>query len=229
TGYLVLVAAHTTAAALGTGSAVIGLGWGLILTGVYPVVLRNAGVDRIGIAAAVTLLFRNVALSVGVTVAVVVITNAGLSGPFPAESGYTRAFLIGAAGAAATFLPAILLPKSTPAPAEVRLVLYGRARERGRIGDLLEAARASRSNALVIRGEPGIGKTALLEDTRERAADMHVLTARGVESEAELPFAALHQLLRPVLSHVEQLPAPQADALRGALGLAQSSGQERFL
>src|SRR5262245_47048346 len=108
-------------------------------------------------------------------------------------------------------------------------MLYGRDDERARIGELLDAARSSRSGVLVIRGEPGIGKTALLEDTRERAADMHVLTARGVESEAELPFAALHQLLRPVLSHVEQLPAPQADALRGALGLAPSSGQERFV
>jgi hypothetical protein len=58
---------------------------------------------------------------------------------------------------------------------------------------------------------------------------MHVLRARGVESESELPFAALHQLIRPALDYIERLPAPQAEALRGALGLAEASGQERFL
>jgi DNA-binding CsgD family transcriptional regulator len=108
-------------------------------------------------------------------------------------------------------------------------VLYGRDPERDQIWALLEAARASRSGALVLRGDAGIGKTALLEDARERAADMHVLRARGVESESELPFAALHQLIRPALGHIERLPAPQAEALRGALGLADGSGQERFL
>src|SRR5262249_55617101 len=83
---------------------------------------------------------------------------------------------------------------------------------------------------LVIRGDPGIGKTALLEDTRDRAEDMHVLSARGVESESELPFVALHQLLRPALPQIERLPDPQAAALRGALGVGgEASGQERFL
>jgi DNA-binding NarL/FixJ family response regulator len=108
-------------------------------------------------------------------------------------------------------------------------VLYGRDRERARIGELLETARASRSGSLVIIGEPGIGKTTLLEDAREQATDMHVLTARGVQSESELPFAALHQLFRPALSHVDELPAPQADALRGALGIGESGTRERFL
>jgi predicted ATPase len=83
-------------------------------------------------------------------------------------------------------------------------VLYGRDVERASIGALLEGARAGRSGALVVRREPGIGKTALLEDTRERAVDMHVLRARGVESESELPFAALHQLVRPPLSHLDR-------------------------
>src|ERR687885_2762879 len=100
-------------------------------------------------------------------------------------------------------------------------MLYGRDEERATIGALLDGARASRSGALVLRGEPGIGKSALLEDTRDRGSDMHVLGARGVESESELPFAALHQLLRPALDHVDRLPPPQAAALRGALGLAQ--------
>ena len=108
-------------------------------------------------------------------------------------------------------------------------MLYGRDSERASIGALLDAARASRSGALVLRGEAGIGKSALLLDTRERAADMHVLTARGVESEAELPFAGLHQLLRPVLNRIDDLPPPQARALQGALGLAERAGEDRFL
>ena len=110
-------------------------------------------------------------------------------------------------------------------------MLYGRDSERARIGELLDAGRASTSGALVIVGEPGIGKSALLEDTRDRAGDMQVLAARGVESESELPFAALHQLLRPALEHIDELPQPQAAALRGALGLEveEGSAQERFL
>jgi len=108
-------------------------------------------------------------------------------------------------------------------------VLYGRDEERRAIGALLEDARASRSGVLVVRGEAGIGKTALLEDTRERASDMHVLSVRGVESEAELPFAGLHQLVRPALALLEQLPAPQARALQGALGLTERTGDDRFL
>jgi DNA-binding CsgD family transcriptional regulator len=108
-------------------------------------------------------------------------------------------------------------------------VLYGRDAERAAIGGLLEAARASKSGALVLRGEPGIGKTALLEDARDRAGDMHVLTARGVESESELPFAALDQLLRPALKHLDRLPEPQAAALRRALGLEAGVADERFL
>ena len=81
----------------------------------------------------------------------------------------------------------------------------------------------------MVRGDAGIGKTALLEDARDRAADMHVLTARGVESEAELPFAGLDRLLRPALHLVPRLPKPQAQALKGALGLAEGSRYERFL
>ena len=108
-------------------------------------------------------------------------------------------------------------------------MLYGRDAERAAIGALLDGARASRSAALVVRGEAGIGKSALLEDARERATDMHVLAARGVESESELPFAGLHQLIRPALDRMDGLPAPQATALRSALGLEAAAGQERFL
>jgi DNA-binding CsgD family transcriptional regulator len=108
-------------------------------------------------------------------------------------------------------------------------VIDGRDPERAEIWRMLEAARASKGGALVLRGEPGIGKSALLGDARDRAGDMQVLAARGVESESELPFAALDQLIRPTLSHLERLPAPQAAALRGALGLQEGAGEERFL
>lgn len=108
-------------------------------------------------------------------------------------------------------------------------MLCGRDAERGEIGALLEAARDSRSGVLVLRGEPGVGKTALLEDARERAADMHILTVRGVESELELPFAGLHQLLRPALHLLDRLPPLQTTALRGALGLVERGEDERFL
>ncbi|HXV35241.1 MAG TPA: AAA family ATPase [Gaiellaceae bacterium] len=108
-------------------------------------------------------------------------------------------------------------------------MLYGRDPERSRIGELLDGARASRSAVLVISGEPGVGKSALLEDARDQAGDMRVLGGAGVESEAQLPFAALHQIVRPVLGHVESLPQPQAAALRGALGLAAGGGEDRFL
>jgi DNA-binding CsgD family transcriptional regulator len=108
-------------------------------------------------------------------------------------------------------------------------LLYGRDAERSVIGALLERARASQSGVLVIRGEAGVGKSTLLEDACERATEMQVLRCVGIESEAQLPFAALHQLLRPVLDHVEKLAAPQATALRAALGLVAGRGDDRFL
>jgi ATP/maltotriose-dependent transcriptional regulator MalT len=111
----------------------------------------------------------------------------------------------------------------------IDVLLYGRDSERSIIGGLLEGARESRSGVLVIRGEAGVGKSAMLEDARERASDMRVLACTGVEAESALPFAALHQLLRPVLRHLERAPQPQADALRGALGLAAGRGVDRFL
>ncbi|MGE0029354.1 MAG: AAA family ATPase, partial [Thermoleophilia bacterium] len=109
------------------------------------------------------------------------------------------------------------------------MMLVGRDAERATIGDLLEEARAGRSSALVLRGDPGVGKTALLEETAGRADDMHLLRARGVESESDLPFAAIHALLRPALARVDDLPPAQAEALRGALGLGEGRGGERFL
>jgi DNA-binding CsgD family transcriptional regulator len=111
----------------------------------------------------------------------------------------------------------------------IKGVIYGRDPERSRIGELLDGARASRSAALVIWGEAGVGKSALLEDARQRASGMRVLSGSGIESEANLPFAALHQIVRPVLGLVEQLPQPQAVALRGALGVAEGGSDDRFL
>ncbi len=108
-------------------------------------------------------------------------------------------------------------------------MLYGREDERARVGALVDAARSSRSGALILRGDAGVGKTALLEDARERAGGMHVLAAGGVEAESELPFAGLHQLVRPALHLLERLPEPQAAALQGAFGMRQRSGEDRFL
>lgn len=107
-------------------------------------------------------------------------------------------------------------------------MLYGRATEQGVINRLLSEAQAGRSGALLIRGEPGIGKTALL-DHAAGAGNLRVLRGTGVESEAELPFAGLHLLLRPVLDRVRALPEPQERALRAAFGLASVQAGDRLL
>jgi DNA-binding CsgD family transcriptional regulator len=109
-------------------------------------------------------------------------------------------------------------------------MLHGRSAETARIDELLVAARDGRSGVLVIRGEAGVGKTALLDYAA--AAGMRVLRGTGIESEAELPFAALQLLLRPGLGLLDLLPPPQARALRGAFGLAgtpEAPGADRFL
>ena len=108
-------------------------------------------------------------------------------------------------------------------------MLYGRDPERARLGALLGDARESRGGVLVIRGEAGVGKSALLKDTRERASDMQVLSGSGIESEAHVPFAALHQVVRPILKHLESIAELQRGALRGALGLEAREGHDRFL
>ena len=105
-------------------------------------------------------------------------------------------------------------------------MLHGRRAECDALDRLLADARRARSGALVVRGEAGVGKSALLDHAAGRAEGMVVLRASGVESEAELPFAALHQLLRPALGLVGSIPAPQAAALAGALGLdPQATGK----
>jgi DNA-binding CsgD family transcriptional regulator len=107
-------------------------------------------------------------------------------------------------------------------------VLVGRDRERAEIERVFERARAGSSAALGLVGESGIGKTALLADALDRATGMRVLHARGVESEAEVPFASLLELLRPALGMLAQLSEPQAMALEGALALGPGVGYERF-
>ena len=107
--------------------------------------------------------------------------------------------------------------------------LLGRDRERDVIDGVLARARAGESAALVLRGEPGIGKTAVLEYAAETADDALVLRARGIESEVDIAFGGLHALLRPVVEVLDRLPAPQAAALRGALGLAVVDAGERHL
>jgi DNA-binding CsgD family transcriptional regulator len=108
-------------------------------------------------------------------------------------------------------------------------MLVGREAEQRAVDALLQSARAERSGALVLRGEPGIGKTALLSYAADSAADMRVLRCVGIEAEHELPFAGMHQLVRPCLDLVERLPDPQAAALRSALGLSFDGVNDRFL
>jgi DNA-binding CsgD family transcriptional regulator len=107
-------------------------------------------------------------------------------------------------------------------------MLVGREQERLALDRLLAEAREGASGVLVLVGEPGIGKTALLEHAAERARGMRVLRARGIESEAEVPFAGLAELLRPALAALDRIPAPQASALAGALALGPASKRDRF-
>jgi hypothetical protein len=107
--------------------------------------------------------------------------------------------------------------------------LLGRDPECTAIDRLLADARAGIGRALVVRGEPGIGKSALLDYARQGAAPMLVLSAVGVEAESDLAFAGLHELLRPVLGYLGELPGTQSQALAGALGLAPSTHADRLL
>lgn len=107
-------------------------------------------------------------------------------------------------------------------------MLVGRDRERSLIEGLMSAARVGQSAVLVLTGEVGIGKSTLLDAAAASAPGMRVLRATGTESEAEVPFAALLQLLRPALVHLDRIPAPQAEALGAALALRPGRGGDRF-
>jgi hypothetical protein len=107
--------------------------------------------------------------------------------------------------------------------------LRGRDAECATLGGLLDAVRGGESRALVLRGEPGVGKTALVDYLIESADDIRVVRGAGVESEMELAFAALQQMCAPMLDRLERLPGPQQDALRVAFGLSGGKAPDRFV
>jgi DNA-binding CsgD family transcriptional regulator len=107
--------------------------------------------------------------------------------------------------------------------------LRGRTNECALLDDLVSAVRRGESRSVVLRGEAGIGKTALLEYLVASASDLHVVRAVGVESEMELAFAGLHQLCAPMLGRLERLPGPQRDALRTVFGLSEGTAPDQFL
>jgi DNA-binding CsgD family transcriptional regulator len=107
-------------------------------------------------------------------------------------------------------------------------VLLGRERERQALDRVLATARSGQSAVLALVGEPGIGKTSLLRYAEEQAGGLRLLRVRGIESEANVPFAALLELLRPALGSLDRIPAPQAEALGVALALRPGEGGDRF-
>jgi len=110
-------------------------------------------------------------------------------------------------------------PGSSDAPVRV---LYGRESELGEVAGLVEGIR-NRGDVLLVRGEPGIGKSAVLAAAAAQATDhgIQVLSTVGVQSEAQLPFGGLHQLLRPILGLAKGLPARQRDALLAVFGMSE--------
>ena len=114
----------------------------------------------------------------------------------------------------------------TEGPAKV---LHGRRSEREALERLLAAVRGGQSRVLVVCGEPGVGKTALLESAIGSASGFRILRAVGIESEMELAFAALQQLCAPMLDRLDRLPAPQQNALGVAFGLGVGNAPDRFL
>jgi predicted ATPase len=107
--------------------------------------------------------------------------------------------------------------------------LLGRRRECDLLDRLMNTVRGGESRVLVMRGEPGVGKTALLDYLVEHASGCRVARVAGVQSEMALAFAGLHQLLTPMLGRLQRLPAPQRAALRTAFGLGPGPAPDRFL
>src|SRR3954471_12755106 len=105
----------------------------------------------------------------------------------------------------------------------------GRSEERDVLDRLLETARRGQSAVLLIRGEAGIGKTALVRYAARQAAGFRVAEIAGVEAEMELPFAGLHHLCAPMLAELDALPEPQQNALRVSFGLSSGDAPDRFL
>jgi DNA-binding CsgD family transcriptional regulator len=107
--------------------------------------------------------------------------------------------------------------------------LLGRTRERAALDRLVESARDGYGGALVVHGEPGVGKTALLDDSVEKAASLRIIRSAGVESEMELPFAAVQQLCAPIQSLAERLPRAQREPLDIAFGQRSGPAPNPFL
>src|ERR1700753_3346334 len=117
-------------------------------------------------------------------------------------------------------------------PTVVRLPggqLLGRRRERAVLERLLAAARAGHGAVVTVHGEPGVGKTALVEDAVAAASEFRVARTVGIEWEMELAFAALQQLCSPFLDLTDRLPTAQRDALRVAFGLVAGAAPRQFL
>jgi DNA-binding CsgD family transcriptional regulator len=112
---------------------------------------------------------------------------------------------------------------------DTQVALLGRDRELAALDRVLATARAGSSAVLVLRGEAGIGKTALLDYVAGRAAGFRTVDVSGIEAEMELPFASLHQLCAPLLGKLQELPEPQRDALSVAFGLREGEAPDRFL
>src|ERR1051325_6099493 len=110
-----------------------------------------------------------------------------------------------------------------------RTTLQGRSSECARLDELISAVRRGESQSLVLRGEAGIGKTALLEYLTAAASGLVVVRAVGVQSEMELAYAGLHQLCGPLLDRLRALPAPQRPALEIVFGLSTGDAPDRFL
>src|SRR2546429_132805 len=114
------------------------------------------------------------------------------------------------------------------ASAEPRQLL-GRQREQAVLERLVETAREGRGGVLVVHGDPGVGKTALLEYALDTAKDFRVVGTSGVEGETELDYAALQHLCSPILALIDRLPDPQGDALRVAFGLSPGRPPSPFM
>src|SRR3984957_15608045 len=125
----------------------------------------------------------------------------------------------------ADFFPSGQAAAASPGPPELR----GRAAEVKVLAGLVAAVRSGQSRVLVVRGEPGTGKTALLDELAARASDCQVVRVSGLQSEMEFAFASLHQVLAPMLDRLERLPAPQAGALRAVVGISAGPPPDRFL
>src|SRR5262249_35557707 len=109
------------------------------------------------------------------------------------------------------------------------MMLLDRLAERAALAHLLDAVRAGQSGVLVVRGEPGVGKTALLDYASDLATGLRIVRVSGVESEMELAYAGLQQLCAPILDRLERLPGPQRDALGVAFGLRAGQAPDPVL